>query len=35
MKEVILKTHNITKKYGSQVAVDNVNITIRKGDIYG
>ena len=35
MKEVILKTHNITKKYGSQVSVDNVNITIRKGDIYG
>ena len=35
MKEVVLKTYNITKKYGSQVAVDNVNITIRKGDIYG
>ena len=35
MKEVILKTYNITKKYGNQVAVDNVNITIRKGDIYG
>ncbi|WP_195988281.1 ATP-binding cassette domain-containing protein [Clostridium sp. D53t1_180928_C8] len=35
MKEVILKTYNITKKYGSQVAVNNVNMTIKKGDIYG
>ena len=35
MKEVILKTHNITKKYGEQLAVDNVNMTIKKGDIYG
>ena len=35
MKEVILKTYNITKKYGNQVAVDNVSMTIKKGDIYG
>ena len=35
MKEVILKTYNITKKYGNQVAVNNVNMTIRKGEIYG
>ena len=34
MKEVILKTYNITKKYGNQVAVNNVNLTIRKGEIY-
>jgi len=35
MKKVVLKTYNITKKYGEQLAVDNVNITIKKGDIYG
>lgn len=35
MKEIILKTHNITKKYGEQLCNDKINITIRKGDIYG
>ena len=35
MKEVILKTYNITKKYGNQVAINNVNMTIKKGEIYG
>lgn len=35
MKEIVLKTHNITKKYKEQIAVNNVNMTIRKGDIYG
>lgn len=35
MGEVILKTHNISKKYGNQFAVNNVNMTIKKGDIYG
>lgn len=35
MKDVILKTHNLSKKYGSQLAVNNVNMTIKKGDIYG
>ena len=35
MKTVVLKTYNITKKYGEQLAVDNVNMTIKKGDIYG
>lgn len=35
MKKVVLKTYNITKKYGEQLAVDNVNMTIKKGEIYG
>lgn len=35
MKKVVLKTYNITKKYGEQLVVDNVNMTIKKGDIYG
>ncbi|NKF07596.1 ATP-binding cassette domain-containing protein [Clostridium gasigenes] len=35
MNEIILKTNKITKKYGTQAAVDSINITIKKGDIYG
>ena len=34
MKEVVLKTNRLSKVYGSQVAVNNVDMTIRKGDIY-
>ncbi len=33
--ETILKTENLTKRYGSKTAVNAVNITIAKGDIYG
>lgn len=33
--ECILKTYNLTKQYKDHRAVDNVNITIEKGDIYG
>ena len=35
MKDVVLKTHNLSKKYGEQLAVNNVNMTIKKGQIYG
>jgi len=35
MKEIVLQTHNISKKYGEQLAVSNVGMTIRKGQIYG
>lgn len=35
MNEIILKTHDLTKKYKSFVALDNANIQISKGDIYG
>lgn len=35
MNEIILKTNKLTKKYGEQNAVDSINMTIRKGDIYG
>lgn len=35
MREIILQTHNLTKKYKNFTALDNVNITIQKGDIYG
>ncbi len=35
MKEVVLKTNNLTKQYNKNVVLDNVNITIKKGNIYG
>lgn len=31
----IIETNNLTKIYGKQKAVDNVNIKINQGDIYG
>lgn len=31
----IVKLENVTKKFGEQVAVDNVSLHIRKDDIYG
>ncbi|MBV7273356.1 ATP-binding cassette domain-containing protein [Clostridium sp. PL3] len=35
MKETVIKTKNLTKKYRSYAAVNNVNIEIKQGDIYG
>ena len=35
MQEIVLQTVNLTKKYKDFVALDNANITIHKGDIYG
>ncbi|MCL2071467.1 MAG: ATP-binding cassette domain-containing protein [Oscillospiraceae bacterium] len=32
---LVLQTRNITKCYGKTAAVDNVSLSIRKGDIYG
>jgi len=31
----VLKTQNLTKRYGSTAAVDNVSLTVEKGDIFG
>lgn len=33
--ETILKATNIIKKYGHRIVLNNVNMTINKGDIYG
>lgn len=33
--ESVIKTHNLTKKYGNYKAVNNVSLTLNKGDIYG
>lgn len=35
MENILLQTTNLTKKFGSFIAVDNVSITLRKGHIYG
>lgn len=31
----VLKTQNLTKRYGGKAAVDNVTLTVEKGDIFG
>ena len=33
--ETILKTVNLSKRYNNKLAVQNVNMTINRGDIYG
>ncbi|MCY6370611.1 ABC transporter ATP-binding protein [Clostridium ganghwense] len=33
--ENILKTYNLTRKYGATAVVDNINMNIKKGEIYG
>lgn len=35
MNDAVLRTRNITKRYNGKAAVDNVSMTVRKGDIYG
>lgn len=35
MGEIILKTTDLTKKYNNKAVVDNINIEIRKGEIFG
>ena len=31
----VLKTHNLTKRYKDTIAVDNLSLTVEKGDIFG
>ena len=35
MTEIILKTNNLTKKYGEFHALNAVSLTLKRGDIYG
>lgn len=35
MEDTILKTSNLTKTYYRSAGVKDINITLRKGDIYG
>lgn len=33
--EIVLKTNNLTKRYGSQTVVNNVSLNVKRGRIYG
>ena len=35
MKDYIIKGENIVKQYGKHIALNNINISIPKGSIYG
>lgn len=35
MKDIILTTKNLTKKYNNVVALENINMQIKQGEIYG
>lgn len=35
MESAIIKTENLTKCYGKKTAVDNLNLSIKKGEIFG
>ena len=35
MAEYILRTNSLTKKYKNDFALKDVNVTIRRGEIYG
>ncbi len=35
MREVILSTKNLTKKYNDTFAVNNINLEVKQGEIYG
>ena len=35
MSEIVLATHGLTRAYGQSRALDNVSITVEKGEIYG
>jgi len=35
MKEYLIETNNLTKKYGKFTAVNNVDLKVPKGGIYG
>ncbi len=35
MQDIVLRTNQLTKKYNNKAVVDNLNIEIRKGEIFG
>jgi ABC-2 type transport system ATP-binding protein len=35
MNEVVLESHDLTKRYGEFVAVDRLNLTVRRGEVFG
>jgi ABC-2 type transport system ATP-binding protein len=35
MSDVVLESHDLTKRYGEFVAVDSLNLTVRRGEVFG
>jgi ABC-2 type transport system ATP-binding protein len=35
VQSVVLRTHDLTLRYGSNLAVDRLSLTVRRGEIYG
>ncbi|WP_235736309.1 ABC transporter ATP-binding protein [Nocardioides alcanivorans] len=35
MFDNVVQTHELTKRYGDRVAVDRVDLTVRRGEVYG
>lgn len=35
MSDIVLATHGLSRSYGKSTALDQVSLTVRKGDIYG
>src|SRR5260221_2833843 len=35
VREVVLRTRNLTKRYGQRLAVDNLDLEVRRGEIFG
>ena len=35
MEEMVITTSGLTKRYGSFVAVDDLNLEIQRGEVYG
>jgi ABC-type multidrug transport system ATPase subunit len=35
VSDYVIETHDITKHYGEEVAVDHLNLRIRRGEVYG
>ncbi|MBO0709300.1 MAG: ABC transporter ATP-binding protein [Candidatus Dormibacteraeota bacterium] len=33
--DTVLQTHDLSKKYGSRLAVDRLNLSVRRGEIFG
>src|SRR5438270_10755536 len=33
--EIVVRTRNLSKRYGSRLAVDNLNLEVRRGEIVG
>jgi ABC-type multidrug transport system ATPase subunit len=35
MSDLVIQTHDITRRFGDNVAVNNLNLRVRRGEVYG